>query len=537
MAAFVPVPLTPASAKSGAPGSDTPRPVTVVKHLPPFTAQTLCRVLQTHALAADTIAANRHAIRARVFDRFPRLAALYHRADDEARVDFASDSDSDSDRDEYASPASRVAARVAARAAQPEITVDVVAALLRIYDNLVFGGGLAAVFHARRWRLEVAMGDWPTDGVRLLKCEDGGSYRAPPPAPRYSGVLVEVSARTPSAYCFDAAPVTIFGRPCADALDCLLLQVEHQVVHAALLVGGCADADVHTARALLRARDDPEAAAVRVKLDALPHGGAMARVVRALFGHVTPAHGPHVWAVPAHAPDDPRACCAYDAIPRTQRAVEAPPARPSSLWTRRTLLRAASAAAATATGTAAATRGRGDAPPPLELIVFDPAAARWRGGMQVLRVGRWYAEVAPASGSTSGSASGCRTLQLPLPFVAPVLPDTRPDSRRRIGGFWGTLGYGAVVLRLPPPADDLERYGGSEEAETAYRLSRKDAAAYADAFVTGLERAEFRGAADTYGANVLLRTADGKEVTVPATAIMPESFIVYDARAPSTWEA
>lgn len=498
------------------------------KSLPFFTHNTLCAVLQSNALTADAIAATRRAVRARVFERFPRLTALYRRAD-EAAVPYSDDGDdSDDERNGYGywlggareiDTRTRIVRALARRAAVPEITVDVVTALLRIYDGLVFNGALAASFHARRWHLDVAVGDWPTDGVRLIKCDDE-SMRPPLPPPRtYNGVLVEVSVRTPSAYCFDdGAQVAIFGVQCADALDVLLVQVEHQLVHAALLVGGCADADARTARALLHAKDDPEAADVRVKLDALPHGGAMAAAAANVFGHTTPSHGPHVWAVPAHGGNETRACCAFEAIPRFERDVEKLPTRPRSLWMHRNALRTVAAA--------------GDRRSGLEVAAFDPSVARWQSGMELLRVGRWFAELAPAS-------SSCTTalLRVPLPFVTTVARGTRPDGRKRPGGFWSTLSYGAVVLRLPPPTDDLARYDGAADVGAVRDMSRKKAASYAEAFVDGLERAEFRGSADKYGTRVTLRTADGNStITVPADTIIPESYVTDDPRAPSAWE-
>lgn len=490
--------------------------------MPTFTRHTVCTVLPGTQLSAAAVAANRAVTRAVLMDRFTELDALFRRDDDltEAPL-FVSpfrtaaplpttarwdDSDSDDDDDD--------AARTAARAAN-ELTMEHAVAALKAIDAVTFGGGVAALFRDRGWALELRMGDWARDGARMVSCEDGTRRRAAVTQRRRDTVGVEllVSARVPSSLCFDGgARPRMFGVACRDALDVLLVQLEHQLVHAALLAGGCAEADVDLVTILAADADSLLAARrgdVALAADALAHGDIMAAAVRGAFGHDSAAHGAHVWGAIVAASTE--GCCMEDAPP-TARPLQQP-SEVKSLWMARRTLRRALA--------------RGD----VSAAAFDPVTATWRSGWRVEAVGRWYARLSRPD-CTHRADRGA--VLLPLHWVRATVRGAKPrfSARRMEAGYYRTLGYDTMVVLLPSAAEDVAAHARDDEDAAASKSG--DAGGYVDSLARDLPLAYFKGAVDKYGTEVSVRVAsEAAARIVPATSIMPFSLVGEDPLAPT----
>lgn len=499
---------------------------------------TACRVLATTVLPAATIAAHRATVRGLLFDRFPALGAALRRPEDAVAAYVGADVARAPEFEYDAEGEARFRSRAMGegsedepdRAAPPpaEVTRDAATALIKLYDAVVFGGSLSASFVARDWTLELAAADAPRDVVRVIQTPRGDkAVRVPV---RARGVEIKISVRTPGTYCFKhaAAPPLIFGVPCRDALDCIMVQVEHQLVHAALLVGGCADADPTVAAALEAAAAARSPAALAVVLDSLPHSELMATATAGLFGHMTPLHGPYVWSVPPGpivagelgTPLGTPPCCMRP-LPADARRVVTPTHEIESLWAARSLARA----------TLRRTRV-------LPAVAFDPRVGAWTAGWRVARVGRWYMELVADPACGGAMAAPGSLLRVPIPFVRPFLtldaewrlPDTRVE-----GGFWSTLAYNTPVFVLPEPEVDLARTSAADEDDRSGSLSGSKAeagsrrATYTDSLVEGLPLATYMGPADRYGRVVKL--ADGS--TIEAERILPIAAVAEDARAPA----
>lgn len=473
-----------------------------------FSPSNACTVLASTVISPSDVAENRVAVRAQLFDRFPALARVFHRDTDKGTAaSYATSRDDDSDGhsgDDDDNDA--------------EVTQEHVRVLLQLIDSVVFSGSLSMSMTTRGWHTELMFSDAPRDIVRFVQWPNGQvvpiQERAAP-----VGIEIQISARTPDTYCFKhpESPPVIFGVPCVDALDCVMVQAEHQLVHAALLVGGCAEADPNIVAALNAAAAAPSLASIAVVLDTLPHTELMATACANLFGHTTPLHGPHVWTVPlGPTATDGRPPCCMQEIPRYKRAIMRPDPRIDSLWRARSDLRNLIRSGL-----------------PHEALVFDVDTATWTAGWRVARVSRWYAEVVSVP---SCAAPAAAVRHVPIPFVRTITDRSvvpRLSDEPMTNGFWGTLMYGGNALLLPEPMQDMRATAMVDEAAVVARMSEREASRFAESFTEGLRIVSVVGPADEWGRAVSVQVDEaGTTLDVPADRILPLSLVQMDPRAP-----
>lgn len=495
---------------------DGPAPTCVNKNtsatMLTLNASNACRVLASTVLSPESIVDNRAKVRGLLLARFPDLALVAARSSDRLTGAYLG---ADVERGLQDAAQLDGAARAASLAQEaPELTLDAVVALVKVYDAVVFGGSLSAAFAQKGWALEVAVSNKPRDVIRIVTTPSGRQVAKRVPA-KVHGVEIDVSLRVPDTYCFKHAdsPPHIFGVPCKDALDCVMVQVEHQLVHAALLMGGCADADTSVAAALDTAAAAPDLASVAVALDSLPHSELMTVAVANVFGHATPLHGAHVWSVPlgSNSPLGTPPCCMRK-IPTESRPVFRPAHTIPSLWRARRAVRQA------------LKQG------PVAAIAFDPEVGAWTSGWRVTRVSRWYVELV---GDIGCGRPSNRVLEVPIPFARPYINLTAeprlPDARVP-GGYWNMLAFGTLALLLPTAEDDLAATAIADETAEYESLSKAAQTKYADTAIKGLQIVTFLGPVDDMGRTVQVQSGTAATI-VPALRILPLSVVVDDMYA------
>lgn len=476
--------------------SDDDESVNALEELPQVLPNTCAPYMKTR-LTSSAILKKRKQIRASLFESNALIYRRFARASDAKPppIDMSSKASKEALKEFKSTPVKNPL---------DILTDEVIASLIRLYNEVFFRGTLFLVLKRMNARLKVSADpEDMRDTVHLLK-EKERPYLGLNTAEEQKealSIMLDISVRIPTTYCFkhEQGPV-IFGVECKDELDCLMVQIEHQLIHVLGFCLGCSKLPSKQ-KLLLQ--------------DSLPHSAQLNTLSRNVFGHKTTNHGSRVWSVPTGsggtASSNGRApsCCLLKPIKQRVAEAEPIPIPPvKNLWNHRSDLRRQLKRSGT----------------PVPVVVFVPSLGAWSAGWSLKRVGRFFAHVETTQ-EECGTDGNRLYLPVNMVHALPYEVSKRPVRTVPVSqGVYGSVPYGTFMVMLPDAEEDLMKHSEEDEDSTMYGMSDEMLMQYMKSLEKGLVMVRLEGAVTERGDSVTILEQD-KPVHV--TRLMPQELLMH----------